>query len=82
MKRFTLICALVAFLFTALSSPAAELGRGHQWIRTHPFTLNAICEWPMTLDTYKEAGFTSYLVYVNEKYYPAIFEDVQRLGFD
>ena len=84
MRRSLTASTLVASVALALTAPAytAELSRGYQWVRAHPFTINAVCEWPMSLDAYKEAGFNSYLSHVNERYYPQIFDEVKRPKMD
>ncbi|MCP4641838.1 MAG: hypothetical protein GY851_15450, partial [bacterium] len=72
----------VAFAAMAQLTDPGQLSRGHQWVRSHDFTVNAVCEWPMNLEAYKELGFTSYMFIVNEQYYPKILEEVTRLGLD
>jgi hypothetical protein len=57
--------------------------RGHQWVRSHPFTINAIIESPVNIEQYKQMGFTSIIAVVdpaNKEYTDHIFGSSQKLG--
>ncbi len=57
--------------------------RGRQWVRSHPFTVNAIIEAPVDLEQYKAMGFTSVFAVVDPKkeaWTDAIFGRAANLG--
>ena len=51
---------------TSLAEASEPAGRGTQWVRSHPFTVNALTEFPVDMKTYKDVGFTSVMAYVTQ----------------
>ncbi len=51
-----------------VSGRGAPLSRGYQWVRSHPFTVTAMSEFPVNQDVYAAVGFTSYFALFGEHY--------------
>jgi hypothetical protein len=53
-------------LFGSTADSVELASRGTQWVRSHPFTVNALTEFPVDMQKYKEVGFTSVMAYVSK----------------
>ncbi|MCC6679901.1 MAG: hypothetical protein IT445_03265 [Phycisphaeraceae bacterium] len=59
------LCAWTQWVVAA-ETEGVELGRGQQWVRSHPFTimgLSIVEERPFNIDLYRNAGFSSLLMW-------------------
>ncbi|MCC6679899.1 MAG: hypothetical protein IT445_03255 [Phycisphaeraceae bacterium] len=76
MRRELGICLLVWAVVCAAATWAAaaetegvDLGRGQKWVRSHPFTIMGVSlvERPFDVELYRNAGFTSLLVWESQE---------------
>jgi hypothetical protein len=73
---------LVLFFSNSLTNAAETEGHGMKWVRSHPFTVNALVEFPVDVKKYKDAGFTSVMAYIS-KANPGYAQDmVGNTGLD
>ena len=61
----TVVCGAL-FLLPCSAAAGRRADFGQQWVRTHPFTLNAMETYPTSAAAYEAAGFTSSLSYYDQ----------------
>ncbi|MCC6681889.1 MAG: hypothetical protein IT445_13400 [Phycisphaeraceae bacterium] len=68
MCLFTLVVLCTGPLVQAEMGEAAQ-NRGHQWVRSHPFTIMGVSlvERPFDVELYRNAGFSSVMVWESQK---------------
>lgn len=60
------IFGLCLLLLVSTAQSAEPLSRGTLWVRSHPFTINALTEFPVDVKKYKDVGFTSVMAYITK----------------